>query len=65
LPLGVHGNQGGSGLDHHPLPWNQLTYETGLGGYVVTMMKDQLEQAPTYSDAEAWDDPAYGRSVNY
>ena len=25
----------GIGDSYHPLPWNVLTYDTGLGGYVV------------------------------
>ena len=56
----------GMGSDYHPLPWNQLTYDTRLGGYVVNLTKEQLERAPTYSDsqADAWDDPAYGRRVD-
>jgi sporulation protein YlmC with PRC-barrel domain len=50
----------GMGSDYHPLPWEQLSYDRSKGGYVVDLSREQLEAAPTYSDAEAaiWDDPA-------
>jgi hypothetical protein len=56
----------GMGSNYHPLPWNQLTYNTRLGGYVVNLTKEQLEGAPTYAESEAdvWNDPAYGRRVD-
>ena len=56
----------GMGTSYHPLPWNQLTYEPGQGGYVVDLTKQQLEGAPTYSasDVPAWDDPTYGRGID-
>lgn len=55
----------GVGQRHHPLPWKALTYDTGLGGYVVDVSRDQLEGAPSYADGEApWSNPAYGRSVS-
>jgi hypothetical protein len=48
------------------LPWNQLTYEPAQGGYVVDLTKEQLEGAPTYSDANAprWNDPTYSRGID-
>ena len=56
----------GMGSSYHPLPWNQLTYESRQGGYVVDLTKEQLEGAPTYSASEApvWDDPTYGRGID-
>ena len=56
----------GIGSNYHPLPWNQLDYDTRLGGYVVNLTKEQLERAPTYSESEAdvWNDPAYSRRVD-
>jgi hypothetical protein len=54
----------GIGERYHPLPWRMLTYDTGLGGYVVDVTREQLEGAPTYARDEApWSDPDYGRDV--
>ena len=54
----------GLGERYHPLPWRSLTYDTGLGGYVVDVTREQLERAPSYGRDEApWGDPAYGRRV--
>ncbi|OAT81856.1 photosystem reaction center subunit H [Bacillus sp. MKU004] len=54
----------GMGDDYHPLPWDQLTYDTDKGGYVVNLTKEQLEGGPRYS---AGNEPAfdrdYGRQV--
>lgn len=55
----------GVGTDRYPLPWNMLTYDTGLDGYVVPLTKSQLEQAPRYGQGELpeyTDD--YGRKVH-
>lgn len=49
----------GLGHRHYPLPWSALTYDTGKGGYVVDVTKEQLEDAPSY-DAEG-DQPTYDR----
>lgn len=55
----------GLGERYHPLPWPSLTYDTGLGGYVVDASRDQLEKAPSYGrDETPWSDPAYGRRVS-
>jgi PRC-barrel domain len=55
----------GIGERYHPLPWRALTYDTGLGGYVVDVTREQLEGAPSYGRDEApWGDPAYGRGVS-
>jgi len=42
----------GIGSSYHPLPWNELTYDTSLGGYVVNRTREQLEGAPAYSASE-------------
>ena len=58
----------GMGSSYHPLPWNELTYDTSLGGYVVNRTKEQLEGAPNYSASElhSWDDVGYrGRIDDY
>jgi sporulation protein YlmC with PRC-barrel domain len=55
----------GIGERYHPLPWKSLTYDTGLGGYVVDVPRDRLEKAPSYGrDETPWGDPAYGRRVS-
>ena len=55
----------GIGERYHPLPWRALTYDTGLGGYVVDVAREQLEGAPSHGRDEApWGDPAYGRRVS-
>ena len=38
----------GLGEKYHPLPWKMLTYDTRLGGYVVDLDRDKLENAPSY-----------------
>ena len=54
----------GIGAQYHPLPWKKLTYDRGLGGYVVDVTREQLERAPHYAaDRSPWGDPGYGRSV--
>ena len=55
----------GIGDRHYPLPWETLTYDPGMGGFVVDLDKRTLEGAPSYSDTETvqWEDPAWGRRV--
>jgi hypothetical protein len=38
----------GLGNDHYPLPWSMLEYDTGKGGYLVDLSKDQLNDAPRH-----------------
>src|ERR671919_3174635 len=42
----------GIGENYHPLPWRALTYDTRLGGYVVSVDKDGLAGAPRYGADE-------------
>jgi len=44
----------GLGEDHYPTPWSNLKYDTGLGGYLVNLTRDQLYAAPKYSDQDSW-----------
>ncbi len=54
----------GVGEDYYPLPWDSLTYETELGGYIVDIDKDILEEAPRYATGEEPRfDRAYGEQV--
>lgn len=51
----------GMGEDYFPLPWNELTYDEGLGGYVVNRSADELKSGPHYRrDAE----PDWNRSYD-
>jgi stress response protein YsnF len=36
------------------VPWSTLKYDTNLGGYRVNLTKDQLENAPKYSESQGW-----------
>ena len=55
----------GMGTDRYPLPWDTLKYSTDLDGYVVSVTKDQLENAPRYPHGTVQNyDNEYGRSVN-
>jgi hypothetical protein len=51
----------GIGEKYHPLPWHMLTYDTRLGGYVVDLDRDKLENAPSYASTESpnWSDRSY------
>lgn len=54
----------GIGADHYPLPWDQLSYDVSLGGYVVPLAKDRLENAPHYAAGQAPEyTTEYGRRV--
>ena len=55
----------GIGDRYFPVPWEKLTYNTELGGYVTDIGRDVLEGAPSYSDRAAgpWHDDAWGQDV--
>ncbi|QNP48943.1 PRC-barrel domain-containing protein [Diaphorobacter aerolatus] len=54
----------GIGTDRYPLPWDTMKYDTGMGGYVVSVAKEQLENAPRYERAAAPEyNDEYGRRV--
>ena len=44
----------GMGEDYFPLPWDALTYDTDLGGYVVDIDKERLsrDKAPSFKRNE-------------
>lgn len=55
----------GMGTDRYPLPWDTLKYDTGMDGYVVTLSKEQLENAPRYERSTAPEyNEEYGRRVH-
>lgn len=55
----------GIGTDRYPLPWDTLKYEPNMGGYVVSLAREQLENAPRYAREDQPDYAGdYGRQVN-
>jgi hypothetical protein len=52
----------GIGESYYPLPWHLLTYDTSLQGYVVDILPEKLESAPTYQPD--WSDLGYQRRIN-
>lgn len=40
----------GIGEKHHPLPWQVLTYDPSVEGFVVDLEKRILEESPSYDD---------------
>ena len=38
----------GMGEKYYPVPWSMLDYDKDAGGYVVSMSKDVLRNAPAY-----------------
>ena len=53
------------GTDHYPIPWQQLSYDTEKGGYVVDLDREMLEKAPHYGAAGHPNfDEQYGREVS-
>ena len=56
----------GLGKSCHPLPWHVLTYDTGRGGYVVDLDKEQLRAAPSFNEGDSpnWDDRAWAGGID-
>lgn len=52
----------GIGEKYHPLPWDGLTYDEGVGGYRVNLTRESLEGAPSY-DRDTVDSFDYGRDA--
>ena len=46
------------GLDerYYPLDWDQLTYDTRLGGYHIDMTEDQLKRLGSWDRSQRWQD---------
>jgi len=54
----------GIGTDRYPIPWQLLSYDTNLDGYVVPISADQLDKAPRYNESERPDySEEYGQKV--
>jgi sporulation protein YlmC with PRC-barrel domain len=45
----------GIGQKYHPIPWQVLTYDTDLSGYVVDLDEGTLKAAPSFARDEAPD----------
>jgi hypothetical protein len=54
----------GMGESYHPLPWQVLTYDPRLDGYVVDLDRSLLKAAPSFTGSNAPDWDTYGKSVN-
>ncbi|MBV8335176.1 MAG: PRC-barrel domain-containing protein [Alphaproteobacteria bacterium] len=56
----------GIGEDYTPLPWRSLTYDTRLGGYVVDIDRNRLDQAPHYGrdTLPNWADRGYRERID-
>ena len=47
----------GLGVHHHTVPWEKLTYDTGLQGYRTEVTEEQLRDAPAFDgDDKVWPD---------
>ena len=46
---------------YYPVPWNELSYDTERGGYVVGHGRDRFEGAPSF---EAGSEPRYDRDYD-
>ena len=55
----------GIGENYHPLPWSVLNYDETMGGYVVDIDTQTLEEAPHFAidDTPAWH-RGYGQKVD-
>ncbi|PAX08973.1 PRC-barrel domain-containing protein [Sphingomonas lenta] len=51
----------GLGEDYFPLPWNELTYDEGRGGYVVNRDAEHLRGGPRYQRDQ---EPTWDRSYD-
>lgn len=56
----------GIGERFHPLPWDALSYDTGLGGYRVNQSADKLRDAPSYdrTEVDSYDYDRRGRELS-
>lgn len=51
----------GLGERYHPLPWDVLTYDLNLEGFVVNLDKDQLKESPSFEEGQQ---PTYDRAYD-
>jgi PRC-barrel domain protein len=44
----------GIGDEHYPTPWQNLVYDSSIGGYRVNLTKAQIQGAPKYANENDW-----------
>ena len=56
----------GIGESYHPLPWKVLSYDTGMGGYIIDADRSRLERAPRFmrSNMPDWNDRTYRSRID-
>ncbi len=56
----------GLGAEEYTIPWNRLSYDTGLGGYRTDITADQLRDAPAFTRErdQDWPDRNRERELN-
>jgi sporulation protein YlmC with PRC-barrel domain len=56
----------GIGESYSPVPWDSLTYDVNMGGYVIDADRARLEKAPRFtSNAQPnWSDHSYADRVD-
>ena len=56
----------GIGQNHYPLPWKVLSYDTGLGGYVIDLDAESLRRAPSFAPDQvpAWGSPDWDACIH-
>jgi hypothetical protein len=54
----------GLGDDHYPVPWNQLKYDTELGGYRTGISGNRLHGAPKHRADSVFDWPARSKEID-
>jgi sporulation protein YlmC with PRC-barrel domain len=56
----------GMGEKYYPLPWTMLTYDTRMGSYVVDLDRSKLENAPSFTSADApnWSERSYTARID-
>lgn len=53
----------GLGHSHYPIPWSALRYDVAREGYETGISKEQLEDAPEFSD-DSWTDRDWENRVH-
>ncbi|SPH17436.1 hypothetical protein DEA8626_00958 [Defluviimonas aquaemixtae] len=55
----------GIGETYHPLPWEKLSYDSRLAGFVVDLDKQKLEAAPRFERGNDpdWRDPRFAADL--
>jgi sporulation protein YlmC with PRC-barrel domain len=53
-----------TGTNYYPVPWRRLEYDARLGGYRARVTREQLAEAPSYSEGEhPWSEAEYCRRL--